>query len=72
MCNYYNEKREFPIVWRCRPWYVASSLNAYITFAETYSDLASGALATTISIKIVDSTNLRTINQEDDVEPYVI
>lgn len=29
-CEYYSEKRIFPIVWRCRPWFLASSSNSYM------------------------------------------
>ncbi|EAR83038.2 tetratricopeptide repeat protein (macronuclear) [Tetrahymena thermophila SB210] len=70
-CPYYTQNRKFPIVWRCRPWYLASAQNAYITFADAYTDVNTGQLITTCSFKVV-TQQVNTIDDENQQSPYMI
>ncbi|KAL4427399.1 hypothetical protein ABPG74_009671 [Tetrahymena malaccensis] len=70
-CPYYNQNRKFPIVWRCRPWYLASAKNAYITFADAYTDVNTGQLITTCSFKVV-TQQVNTIDDENQQPAYMI
>ncbi|KAL4460832.1 hypothetical protein ABPG74_016304 [Tetrahymena malaccensis] len=68
-CNYFNMKRLFPMDWRCRPWFQASSSQS---FSEPYSDQVSGSSDNTITYKITDNIDMLNITQEENMIPIAI
>ncbi|EAR83037.2 tetratricopeptide repeat protein (macronuclear) [Tetrahymena thermophila SB210] len=71
-CQYYNQKRFFPLVFRCRPWYESSIQNEYVTLSQAYIDLYSSQQIMTSSFKIVDSSQTKNLDSQKQAPPKAV
>ncbi|KAL4497110.1 hypothetical protein ABPG72_019430 [Tetrahymena utriculariae] len=52
-CSFYNQKRLFPIEWRCRAWYTQANQTFSVSYAVPYVDISQGVVFSTFVYKIV-------------------
>ncbi|KAL4469665.1 hypothetical protein ABPG72_013430 [Tetrahymena utriculariae] len=71
-CQYYNTKRYYPLVFRCRPWYESSIQNEYVTLSQAYIDLYSSKQIMTSSFKIVDGSQAKDLNSQKQASPKAV
>ncbi|KAL4502070.1 hypothetical protein ABPG73_020207 [Tetrahymena malaccensis] len=73
-CIYYNQKRLFPIDWRCRPWYQSANNSFYISFGQPYINLNPLIVISTQTFKVVlQKENMTSIYDEyNDQQDIVI
>ncbi|KAL4462732.1 hypothetical protein ABPG74_000562 [Tetrahymena malaccensis] len=64
-CSYYNQKRIFPFEWRCRPWYLNSKDQFFVSFGQPYINLNPTTVGQTITFKVVlPNENIKSIQEE--------
>ncbi|KAL4427398.1 hypothetical protein ABPG74_009670 [Tetrahymena malaccensis] len=71
-CQYYNTKRYYPLVFRCRPWYESTIQNEYVTLSQAYIDLYSSQQIMTSSFKIVDGSQTKNLDSQKLASPKAV
>ncbi|KAL4472399.1 hypothetical protein ABPG74_018348 [Tetrahymena malaccensis] len=69
-CSYFNQKRLFPVEWRCRPWYIDANQTFSVTYTVPYVDITQGLVASTCIYKIVLPKPGRDLNSISDDQNY--